>query len=154
VLALQQTLYTHYSSCISGSTVCSHKHALFAAITAGNKGRGKEALPPMRERPDSYCKKFFVANVSFEAQDEDVIEFFAQAGAAAPEKVRVSIVERTVTATLTTYSHFDCAIGATRAISTVISSIALYCSWDHCKCVLRSMLSAVAVSRHTELCTL
>jgi hypothetical protein len=56
---------------------------------AGNKGRGKEALPPMRERPDSYCKKFFVANVSFEAQDEDVIEFFAQAGAAAPEKVRV-----------------------------------------------------------------
>jgi hypothetical protein len=61
-------------------------------VITGNKGRGKEALPPMRERPDEYCKKFFVANVSFEAQDEDVIAFFAQAGAAAPEKVSVLCV--------------------------------------------------------------
>jgi hypothetical protein len=83
----------HCDSCINTSTVYPHNSALFAAIDVitGNKGRGKQALPPMRERPDSYCKKFFVANVSFEAQDEDVNEFFAQAGAAAPEKVCVKV---------------------------------------------------------------
>ena len=46
------------------------------ACSERTKGKGDAGTAPIRERPDAYCKKFFIANVSFEAQDDDVIAFF------------------------------------------------------------------------------
>eukprot|EP00050_Salpingoeca_kvevrii_P001937 m.183504 g.183504 ORF g.183504 m.183504 type:complete len:684 (-) comp10496_c0_seq6:830-2881(-) len=42
-------------------------------------GGGDQAFEPMRERPDPYCKKFFMANVSYNATDDDVYAFFENA---------------------------------------------------------------------------
>eukprot|EP00611_Tribonema_gayanum_P027665 TRINITY_DN690_c0_g2_i3.p1 TRINITY_DN690_c0_g2~~TRINITY_DN690_c0_g2_i3.p1 ORF type:complete len:429 (-),score=124.25 TRINITY_DN690_c0_g2_i3:505-1791(-) len=58
-----------------------------ASGAGAGKPKGSAKFPPIRERPDPDCRKLFVANVSWEAEDEDVNAFFATAGTEI-EKVR------------------------------------------------------------------
>jgi hypothetical protein len=80
-------------SSLNPHTITAHcTHATHASLRAAGKTRdggdggdgggdsgGKRkaaSFAPVRERPNDWCKKVFVANVSWEAEDDDVSTFF------------------------------------------------------------------------------